>query len=67
MQEELGPGVMEGHDAKTFKLIIDKFKTLGADMNQGVSYSEVAKKAWLTRQMKLAIMIKYSATHDQSN
>lgn len=60
VREELGPGVAEDDDAKICKLIIDKFESLGADMGGGVSYSEVAKKAWLAGRTKLATMVSFA-------
>lgn len=57
LREELGAGLAEDDDAKICKLIVDKFESLGADMSQGVSYSEVAKKAWLAGRTKLATMV----------
>jgi hypothetical protein len=53
-REELGPGVAEDDDGKICKLIVDKFES---DMSERVSYSEVAKKAWLAGRTKLATMV----------
>ena len=57
LREELGPGVQDDDDAKICHLIIDKFASLGADMSEGASYSEVAKKAWLAGRTQLATMV----------
>lgn len=57
LREEQGPGVAEDDDSAICKLIVDKFESLGADTGEGVSYSEVAKKAWLAGRTKLATMV----------
>ncbi|KAF8314990.1 vacuolar assembling/sorting protein VPS16 [Clavulina sp. PMI_390] len=60
MREESGgaTGADGGDDdAAICKLIVDKFEKLGADLGQGVSYSEVAKKAWMAGRSRLATML----------
>lgn len=58
LREEGGGGVVEDDDGDICKLIVGKFEELGADTGEGVSYSEVAKKAWLAGRTKLATMVR---------
>lgn len=61
LREEQGVGAGEDEDdAVICGLIVDKFQSLGvSDMGDGVSYSEVARKAWLAGRTKLATMVCY--------
>jgi vacuolar protein sorting-associated protein 16 len=44
-------------DEEICRLIVAKFDTLGPDAAQGVSYSEIAKKAWLAGRSRLATKV----------
>lgn len=50
-------GVVEDDDREVCDMIVEKFEGLSKDAGEGVSYSEVAKKAWLAGRTKLATMV----------
>ncbi len=56
-------------DEEVCQLIVAKFEALGPESSQGVSYSEIAKKAWSAGRTRLATMVRtfFELVADTSN